>query len=194
MDVDPRYPGVLAAVRAGDAARVRDLVSTLGMPEVNPFYADPLAVAVRMQRWDVGDDLLAMAGEQFGRATPAFRDFSNRALIDIASRNDWVGLRYMERAGGNIDGMKHSMFVWSAVDGHLEMADAFLAMGADVHTRISTCPYSDTALFYAVCAAKEREVAWLLERGADAHANDDKAMEVAAQRGYWRVHELLANH
>jgi len=70
----------------------------------------------------------------------------------------------------------------------IEMTEAFLAAGADVHA------YDDDALYWAARYGRTDVVKLLFEKGNDVHANNDVQLYYAAQNGHTDVVKLLLEH
>ena len=85
------------------------------------------------------------------------------------------------------------MFVCAVLEGHFELAEEMLLMGADIHHTPPGYVWADYALFEAAVTGKIEVVRWLLERGADPDVNLSKVLEVTRQRGLDDSYDLFAN-
>ena len=144
------------------------------------FHSPPLVEALRAGNWELCDFLVEHGADP------------NNALIDAASSNNRAALdRLRSYPRTDVDRCKHSMFVWTVLQGHFELAEELLAMGADIHHTPPGHTWKDYALLHAAVTGADDVVRWLMERGADAAVNREKILEVTKQRSLDHIHVLF---
>ena len=144
------------------------------------YHPPPLEYALKARKWPLCDALVANGADP------------NNCLISCAMSNDRIALEHL-KSYMNLDfeSRKHSMFVHAALEGHFELADELLALGANVHHKLRNSPWEETALFTAAVTGKTDVVRWLLCHGADANVNREKIIEVTKQRGLDETHAIF---
>ena len=146
------------------------------------FHDPPLWHALKARNWALCDWLVENGADP------------TNCLASAAYANNREGI---ERLRGysrcDINRAKHVMFVCAVLEGHFELAEEMLLMGADIHHTPPGYVWADYALFEAAVTGKIEVVRWLLERGADPDVNLSKVLEVTRQRGLDDSYDLFAN-
>ena len=189
--IDNPHAQALAAVRAGNLAKVKDLIERGGanLNSRNRIGDSLLAMAIKSRKQDIANYLLdkgadaALANTSKGTPLMAAAFNGDIALVD---RLLAVGVDVHAA-----DEQKKTAMVYAAGQGQSEVVARLLRAGVDANARYAN---DLTALMWAAGQGHAKTVTTLLENGADPSLKDNRgktALDIAADTGHLDVRKAL---
>jgi ankyrin repeat protein len=183
----------LAAVRAGNLAKLRDLLDNHGanLSSRNRIGESLLMMSIKASKQDIANYLLD-CGARVDIASTA-----NVTPLMAAAFHGDLGMveRLLERGADvhAVDRLKKTAMVYSAGEGRTEVVARLLKAGVDINARY---PNDLTALMWAAGQGHTAAVKFLLGAGADAALADNRgktALEIADEAGHLEAKISLTN-
>lgn len=192
QQVDDPHALALAAVRAGNLVKVKDLIEHGGanLNSRNRTGDSLLLMSIKAGRQEMANYLLdrgadaSLANTSKGTPLMAAAFNGDLALVD----------RLLARAVDvdAVDEQKKTAMVYAAAQGQTEVVARLLKAGVDVNARYAN---ELTALMWAAGHGQAKTVQHLLTAGADAALKDNRgktAGDIAADIGHLGVRKVLA--
>ncbi len=189
--IDNPHAQALAAVRAGNLAKVKELIERGGanVNSRNRIGDSLLAMAIKSRKQDIANYLLdkgadaGLANTSKGTPLMAASFNGDAALVDrLLARGVDVHAA---------DEQKKTAMVYAAAQGHVDVVARLLKAGVDVNARYAN---DLTALMWAAGQGQAKSVKYLLESGADPALKDNRgktAIDIADEAGHLDVRKVL---
>ncbi len=189
--IDDPHPQTLAAVRAGNLTKLKQLIERSGanLNSRNRIGDSLLLMAIKSGKQDIANYLLDSGADvnlaNTARGTPLMAAAYNGDL-SIADR-----LLARNANIHAVDEQKKTAMVYAAAQGHTEVVVRLLKAGIDVNARYAN---DLTALMWAAGQGQAKTVKYLLEAGADPALKDNRgksARDIADAAGHLDVRKVL---
>ncbi len=187
QSIDNPYAQVLAAVRAGNLATVKELVEKQGanINSRNRIGETLVMMAIKNGKGDIANYLLDQGADPKIASTA-----QSTTLIAAAFNGDLPMVNRLLDKGVDLhaaDQQKKTAMVYAAAAGHAEVVQRLLKAGVDVNARYLN---DLTALMWAAGQGHARAVQALLDAGADRALKDNRG-KTAADIGHTEIMTLL---
>jgi len=189
--IDNPHAQALAAVRAGNLAKVKELIERGGanLNSRNRIGDSLLAMAIKSRKQDIANYLLDK-GADAGVANTA----KGTPLMAAAFNGDAALVDRLLARGVDIhaaDEQRKTAMVYAAAQGHADVVAQLLKAGVDVNARYAN---DLTALMWGAGQGQAKIVKYLLDNGADPSLKDNRgktARDIAADTGHLDVRKVL---
>ncbi len=190
--IDNPHQATLAAVRAGNLPRLKELIDKHGanLNSRNRIGESLLMMSIKAGNAEIANWLLDHGANvqtpNTSKVTP---------LMAAAFNGDLAMVNRLLDKGADIhapDQLKKTAIVYAAGNGHTEVVARLLKAGVAINARY---PNELTILMWAAGQGHAKTVSYLLEAGADKSLKDNRgkmALDLADEGGHLEVKKLLS--